>query len=186
MSDQGSAELNFAGGASRLAKQMLLSNQAPAIKSRLKAIQVEGYGWARPKQTPRREIAAFNLSVTSLDRAVQMLATLASDEAHLSQGELRMQTARHLRRAAVDQSHQSPRVASIALLLSDALLNSAVLDVTQDRQNALRLGLDLLMDSFVPQEREEELLRALIEAGWNITAPFQKNEFADLMEQAGG
>jgi hypothetical protein len=43
----------------------------------------------------------------------------------------------------------------------------------------------MLMDSFVPQEREEELLRSLMDSGWEITAPFDHAEFADLAAQIG-
>jgi len=173
------------GGMNRLVKQS--HHQVPPLKSRLRTIQLENYRWSQAMRSTRRhEASNLGLAVTSLDKAVQMLAALTTDEAQLSQGALRMQTARLLRRAAVDQDRQSPRVASVALLLSDALLNSALLEATAERRNALRLGLDLLMDSFVPQEREEQLVRALLDAGWEITAPFNQDEFADLIEQVSG
>lgn len=146
-----------------------------------------GASWARHSEPARRlGHPRVALTVTSLDKAVQSLATLTTDDAQLSVGDLRIHAARLLRRAAVDQSRMSPRIASIALLLSDALLNSPTIEASSSQREALRLGLNLLMDSFVPQEREKELLRALMDSGWEITAPFNHDEFADLIEKVGG
>ena len=131
--------------------------------------------------TRTQPVTRPSFSVSSLDRAAELLARLTADSVDLGQPELRMQTARILRRAAVDQSQISPRVASISLLLSDTLVNSLTIDLTSERRQALRLGLDLLMDSFVPQEKEEELFRSLLNAGLEITGPFNHEEFTDLV-----
>jgi len=121
--------------------------------------------------------------VTSLDKAVDSLARLTIGEEQLSNGDLRIQSARLLRRAAVDQSRLAPRVGSIALLLSDSLLNSPGVEASNEKREALRLGLNLLMDSFVGEEREKKLYRALMNAGWEVTATFDHGEFADLLAQ---
>lgn len=131
--------------------------------------------------TRTQTVTRPSFSVSSLDRATELLARLTADSVDSDQPELRMQTARILRRAAVDQSQISPRVASISLLLSDTLVNSLTIDLTPERRQALRLGLDLLMDSFVPQEKEEELFRSLLNAGLEITSPFNHEEFTDLV-----
>jgi len=73
----------------------------------------------------------------------------------------------------------------VALLLSDTLINSPMKALTSERKQALSLGLSLLMDSFVPQEKEEALFRALLDAGWEITGPFNRSDFGDLIAKTG-
>lgn len=139
----------------------------------------------RKGMTPgaKRTTPTASLTVTSLDRSVEALSSLTSAPAQFAQGELRARAARLLRRASVDQSRLSPRVAGIALLLSDALLNTPEPDPSAKKIQALRLGLDSLMDSFVSQQRERELVQTLLNAGWEITAPFDRDEFADLVSR---
>jgi hypothetical protein len=183
-SKQMSSSYRTLGAVNRIVKQAARRSQGAVTQPR--SIQSRIYEWPQPTKEAHKIVdTGTALTVTSLDKAVQMLATLTVDEGRLSEGDLRMRTARLLRRAAIDQNRASPRVASISLLLSDALLNTPVIEATQERQQALRLGLDMLMDSFVPQEREEELLRALMDSGWEVTAPFDHAEFADLVAQIG-
>jgi hypothetical protein len=140
--------------------------------------------WAEPSEKVGRGGASRSpLAVSSLDKATELLAQITADLAVLAQPALRIKAARSLRRAATDQSQVSPRIASVALLLSDALFNSPSIEITDERRDALRNGLDLLMDSFVPGDQEESFFRTLLSTGWQVTAPFDRDEFADLITQ---
>lgn len=164
------------------------ASAAPGAKSvhGLSRLTLESWPPPRIARQPASSASRTSLPVSSLDRAAGLLSKLVAPSTDVDQAELRIRVARTLRRAAIDQSQASPRIASIALLLSDALVNSPGKDLTPERRQALSVGLDLLMDSFVPQEKEAGLFRALLDAGWEITGPFNRDEFADLLAEIGG
>jgi len=123
--------------------------------------------------------------ISSLDRAVGILSTLVESE-QLSRAAARAEAARALRRAGLDQSRINPRVASVAVLLSDALLNSPTLEPSAERRDALRFGRNLLVDPFVGNEQEEDLFLRLTRAGWEMTPPFDREAFAALSGAGDG
>lgn len=86
--------------------------------------------------------------------------------------------ARALRSAAVERRRSSPRVASVALLLSDALgfTDPATLAIA-DRV-PLRVGCEVLMQPFVSTDDERRVFAALLEHRWYVTGAFDADGFA--------
>ncbi len=115
---------------------------------------------------------------TCLDRALAALKPLVvrdevgeEDWVHAS---------RLLREAAIERRHSFPRVASVALLVADALMFTEVGTVAQADRVPLRFAVRLLSQRFISTEEERELLRGLLHHGWYVTPSFNAEVFSNL------
>jgi hypothetical protein len=123
-----------------------------------------------------------SLTASSRDKAASLLQRLLVSPDVT--GDEWMQVSRALRETSVEHRRFAPRVASVALLLSDALAFTPPEQVEGERRRPLASGLQLLLEPFVPQDREEHLFRSLVTSGWRVTAYFDDADFTPLIEPA--
>jgi hypothetical protein len=91
--------------------------------------------------------------------------------------------ARMLRSAALERRVVAPRVASVALLLADALTFTAPEDVSSTQRGvALKPGLKLLTQPFISTAEEGSLVDALLDNGWDVMASFDPAAFEELAD----
>ncbi len=129
----------------------------------------EGVPTPVPERTP-----------TALDEAVAMLSQLAATDAP---GDVQLAAvARALRFASAERRTSSPRVASVALVLSDALAFTPSSELTAAARASLKAGARALMEPFVSIDEEERVFSSLIEAGWEVTAFFNPQAYAAITE----
>jgi hypothetical protein len=126
--------------------------------------------------TPDAKVVSTSYRLTGstlrsdLDQAVATLRGVVS-RAEVDEGEYVL-AARLLRGVARERRRDFPRIASVALLLSDALVLSEPQKVSPEGWIAMKSGADLLLEPFVPEEREEKLFRALVDNNWTLTSMF--------------
>jgi len=113
-----------------------------------------------------------------LDEAAAALQTVALQPNVTGSEWLR--AARLLRSAALERRVVAPRIASVAVLLSDALTFTQPTDVSPAQRGALRSGLKLLTQPFVSTVDEGSLVDALLDNGWDVMASFQAEALGDL------
>jgi hypothetical protein len=126
--------------------------------------------------TDRSDGAVMVEKTTALDRALAALKHIAvgtADEAGW------MQAARLLRQAALERKYGSPRVASAALVVSDALMFTEVGHAGDEGREPLRVALRTLTQPFVSEEDEAEMFRAFLNGGWYVTAAFDAERFSE-------
>jgi hypothetical protein len=111
---------------------------------------------------------ARTATTSALDESVAALRDIASGGTE-AEG---IHVARLLRHAALERKHSAPRVASVALLLSDALTFTSVASLSEEDLQPLRTGLLCLMNAFVSTADERRVLRELIAHQWYVTPGF--------------
>jgi hypothetical protein len=126
------------------------------------------------RTTERSDAAESVQRTTALDQALAALKDVAvgsADEARW------MRAARLLRQAAVERKYGSPRVASAALVVSDALTFTELQHVDEGRREPLRVALRVLTQPFVSTEDEAAMFQAFLAGGWYVTAAFDAERF---------
>jgi hypothetical protein len=127
------------------------------------------------RTTERSDSAESVQRTTALDQALAALKEVAvgsADEARW------MRAARLLRQAALERKYGSPRVASAALVVSDALTFTEVQHVDEGGREPLRVALRVLTQPFVSTEDEAAMFQAFLTGGWYVTAAFDPERFA--------
>ncbi len=114
-----------------------------------------------------------------LDDAVAALQPVALEPE--STPSERAMAARLLRSAALERRLLAPRVAGVAVLLSDALTFTSLSEgVSGSQREALKVGLRLLTEPFISTGEEGDFVDALLNSGWDIVAPLDFGELAEL------
>ena len=121
----------------------------------------DGVGGIEP--VPNPQTSPFYAGVAALQSIVLSVGPVTEDWAR---------AARLLRRAAIAFRARSPRAASTALLISDALTNTSPEGMTQGRLRPLRDGYRLLNGSFIRSEDEERLFESFLSEKWHTVAPY--------------
>jgi hypothetical protein len=119
-----------------------------------------------------------SVRVTALDDALVALRPLFQED-HAADGEWLL-ASRLLRRAAIERKHSSPRAASIALVMSDALGFTDMKTVPAERRGPLREGFIALGKPFISTDDERGVLQGLLEAGFYVTPGFTEVFAADV------
>jgi len=134
---------------------------------------------AKPSESRSTTSSSGGAVPTSmLDEAAAALQTVALQPNVTGSEWLR--AARLLRSAALERRVVAPRIASVAVLLSDALTFTQPTDVSPAQRGALRSGLKLLTQPFVSTVDEGSLVDALLDNGWDVMASFQAEALGDL------
>jgi hypothetical protein len=113
--------------------------------------------------TDRSDGAEMVEKTTALDQALAALKQVAlgtADEAGWMQAE------RLLRQAALERKYGSPRVASAALVVSDALMFTEIGHVRDRGLGPLRVALRTLTQPFVSEDDEAGMFRGFLNGGW--------------------
>jgi hypothetical protein len=134
------------------------------------------------EKTGERDLTASSAPTTSasmLDEAAAALQTVAL-KPNVAGSEW-CHAARLLRSAALERRVVAPRIASVALLLADALTFTSPGDVSPNqRDGALKPGLRLLTQPFVSTAEEGGLVDALLDNGWDVMASFHAEAFGEF------
>jgi hypothetical protein len=93
-----------------------------------------------------------------------------------------LKASRLLRRSAIQENSRSPRFATLALVVSDALAFTLPAEVAPAAKRPLADAFDLLRQPFIPGDAEESVFQGLLDHGWRVTAPFDPNEWAGVAE----
>jgi hypothetical protein len=112
---------------------------------------------------------------TALDQALAALKDVAVGSADETRW---MRAARLLRQAALERKYGSPRLASAALVVSDALTFTELQDVDEGRREPLRFALRVLTQPFISTDDEAAMFQAFLARGWYDTAAFDAERFA--------
>jgi hypothetical protein len=91
-----------------------------------------------------------------------------------------VETARLLRLAARMQRRSFPRIASVALLVSDALLYTPASALSADAMRPLQSAVSLLTEPFVGNDAERELFEAFVQSGWRVTPAFDAERLSEV------
>ena len=125
---------------------------------------------------------SLRTSTSGRTRASALDEALASLKPLLAAGDVEdaewVRAARLLRSAAIERRLSSPRVASVALLLSDALFFTEVGTIALADRTPLKTGFRMLLQSFVSTEDERSIFRELLEHRWYVTPAFDPETFA--------
>ncbi len=117
-------------------------------------------------------------------RGVFTAASAALKDVALSPGEADeatwLEAAQRLRRAAVVGRDRAPRHAALALILGDALTFTRAASLSQGWRSPLLAGLSTLQSPFVSADAERNLVRALLRAGWKLTAPLDEGVLREI------
>lgn len=144
------------------------SGDAPSFPAGTSGV-VEALDAAVQESTPASRSSALDEALAALKPLIVRTDATESEWLH---------AARLLRVAAIERRFSSPRVASTALLLSDALSFTEVETVGVVGRAPLKRGLTLLMQAFVSTDDERGLLRELLEHRWYVTPGFDAEAFA--------
>lgn len=109
------------------------------------------------------------------------LAALRTAVAHGDEGAW-LRASRLLRRSAIQENGRSPRFATLALVVSDALAFTSPTDVEPAARQPIADAFDLLRQPFVPGDAEESVFQGLLDYGWRVTAPFDPSKWDEVAE----
>jgi hypothetical protein len=122
--------------------------------------------------------AASRSGSSVLDEATAALRRLAVEDS--SNESDWAAAARLLRTAAQDRRLAAPRVASVALLASDAIMFTPR-DLALEARAPLIETMRLLVEPFVSGDAEERVFDSFLDAGWEVT-PFHEEDGDELSD----
>jgi hypothetical protein len=126
----------------------------------------------------RQSVERARRGPSALDEALASLRELAAGNGGAPDA---LETARLLKRAALERKHSAPRTASVALVVADALTFTNVAVLAQAARQPLTLALQTLVKPFISTENEREVMRSFLANRWYVTPAFD----AAVLEQEG-
>ena len=134
------------------------------------------FEWKAQRQHP-------SVHTTILDQAIGALREIVIADG--VEPPVAAKAARLLRGAALERRVSAPRVAGIALLVSDALLFTDLDAMTSAQRAPLRHAMRVLSEPFVAQSDESRLVDGLLDNGWDVTASLDGEAFGVFMTPEG-
>jgi hypothetical protein len=117
----------------------------------------------------RQSVEQPRKGASALDEALVSLRELAMGHGGAPDA---LETARLLKRAALERKHSAPRTASVALLVSDALTFTNVANLAAVARQPLRTALETLVKPFISTEDERQVMQSLLANQWYVTPAF--------------
>jgi hypothetical protein len=106
---------------------------------------------------------------SALDEALVALRDVAAGNGAAPHA---LETARLLKRAALERKHSAPRTASVALVVSDALTFTNLADLAEPARQPLHKAVETLVKPFISTDDECDLMKSLLANRWYVTPAF--------------